>query len=158
MYSAYTKGEFFKMLSGTIRQELNPDDFELGVPVQRTTGPKNTDISIRPLLDSHFYFARVLQYDRADLSGPYMVSVARGSATDLHSLLDKINEEPLFEINQRPSPNRDLRSVPGVITEEDVFNVELPDQAGRPFIQIAMKAKPESLFVTGALFVRILKD
>lgn len=158
MYSEYTKGVFFKMLSGLIRRELNPDDFELGTPVVRSTGPKNTDIEIRPVLDSHFYFHRVMQYDRADLSGPYLVTVQRNGATDLYSLLDQINEEPLFEVNQRPAPNRDLKSIAGVITQEDVFNVELPDHAGRPSIQIAMKAKPESLFVTGALFVRILKD
>lgn len=158
MHTAYTKGEFFKMLSGSIRRELNPDDFELGPPIPRTVGPKNTDIAIRPLIDSHFYFARVMQYDRADLSGPYLATVTRNNAIDLYGLLDQINAEPIFEINQRSSPNRDIKSVAGMITQEDVFNVELPDHAGRPFIQIAMKAKPDSLFVTGALFVRILKD
>lgn len=157
MTSPQGKIEFFKMISANIRRELNPDDFELGEPEAMPTG-LNTKISIRPYHSSHFYTNRSLRYQRADLAGPYMVIVQRGTATELYHLLDQINADPIFQINQRLGPDKDLVSVPGVITPDDVYNVELPSQGPRPYIDIPMRAKPTSLFLIGALHVRILRN
>lgn len=157
MPSAQAKSEFFKMISANIRRELDPDDFELGVPVARPIG-LNTEISIVPYHSSHWYTNRVMRYNRADLAGPYMVIVQRNAANTLYDLLDQINFDPIFQINQRPHPEKDLVSVAGVITQDDVYNVELPAQAGRAYITVPMVAKPESLFLLGSLHVRILKD
>lgn len=156
-YSPYTKGEFFKMISANIRQELNPDDFELGEPVPRPLG-LNTEITIKPYNSSKLYFNKTMKYNRGDLAGPFMAVVEKGDATDLYGLLDKINEDPVFQINQRVRPDKDLKSVNGIITQEDVFNVELPSHAGRAYIEIPMRAKPQSLFLVGAMFIRILRN
>lgn len=157
MASAYAKGEFFKMISANIRRELNPDDFEIGDPVPRPFG-LNTEISIQPYVDSHWYTNRVMRYSRGDLAGPYMSIVQRNGAATMYDLLDQINVDPLFQINQRPHPDKDLVSVPGIITPDDVYDVELPVQAGRAYISVPLVVKPQSLFLVGALHVRILKD
>ena len=103
MPSAQAKSEFFKMISANIRRELDPDDFELGTPVARPVG-LNTEISIVPYHSSHWYTNRVMRYNRADLAGPYMVIVQRNAANTLYDLLDQINVDPIFQINQRPHP------------------------------------------------------
>ena len=157
MVSPQGKIEFFKMISANIRKDLNPDDYELGEPEAMPTG-LNTKIVIRPYHSSKLYTNRVLRYQRGDLAGPYMTIVQRGSATQLYHLLDQINADPIFQINQRANPNKDIVSVPGIITPDDVFNVELPSQGARPYLDIPMRAKPTSLFLIGALHVRILRN
>ena len=152
-----SKAEFFKMISANIRKDLDPNDFELGDPEPLPFG-LNTQIRIRPYHASHWYTNRVMRYNRGDLGGQYMVTVYRHDALSLIDLLDQINEEPLFHLNQRLHPQKDLVSIPGVITPGDIVDVELPSQDGRLEIKIPMLANPKSLFLVGALQVRILRD
>ena len=157
MISISAQERFFQMVSAKLRKKLTFTDYWLGKPIPKDYGP-NTEIEIKPTVESHLYFNRILRYNRGELDDIFKISVHRGIATDLYGLLDQINDEPIFQINIRKTIDRDYTAVLGIVTIDDVYNVELPSFGDRKFIDIPMRAKPESLFLTGTMLIRVMKN
>lgn len=148
---------FFRMLSAFSPTPLSHDNYMLGMPVEHQTPNTNTVISLQPKIRSHEYFDRVLAYTRAELEVISIISVTKGSATDLYGLLDQVNNEPLYEVIQRDGPHADFYTVPGSIQPEDVINVPIPAHGIKEYVDVPMFAVPEALFVKGSMVIRVYK-
>lgn len=154
---ALAKQKFFDMVSAKLKAELNYKDYSLSEPRALEYGP-NTEIDIKPLLESHLYFNRTMRYQRGILDGIFRITVNKNDSTDLYGLLDQINDEPIFQLNIRRTIDRDYKAIDGIITNDDVYNVDLPEFGHRKYIDILMRAKPESLFLTGAMLIRVMNN
>lgn len=151
------KQRFFDMVSARLKAELVHTNYTLGTPRALEYGP-NTEIDIKPLLESHLYFNRVMRYQRGILDGIFRITVNKNDSADLYGLLDQINDEPIFQLNIRRTIDRDYNAIDGIVSIDDVYNVELPAFGYRKYVDIPMRAKPESLFLTGAMLIRVMNN
>lgn len=145
------------MLSAFVDEDISQNDYELGLPYDGDV-KLNTKIMVRPLLSSSVYFNKPVAYNRLNLDDVKVLVVNRQSHKTIHDLLEQINSEPLFMITQKPDRRSGYVSVQGFITPEDIFNAELPKMGAKKYIEIPLRANPQSLFIKGSLVLRILNN
>ena len=111
------------------------DDFEFGTPsaVTMPSPTHNTQIKLGPKAHSGYYGNRTIYYNRVHVSQLGTITVAKGTATKVSHLLQKINEK--YGI---------------LITELDIYDALLPDiPPGETNITLDLNFRPTSIIFYG---------